>query len=156
MPPASRLTQSQRPPHIVVGVDGSEASRSALRWALAEAELRRGEVEAVIAWRPALALAAPAARPAASGRSLEEQGKDAKARIEHVLAGEETAADVEVRCRATRGTANRVLLEASSNADLLVIGGRSGQLTGKLPWSTGRQLVGDAHCPVVVVPPPSG
>jgi nucleotide-binding universal stress UspA family protein len=154
MPPASSAPQNPRPPHIVVGVDGSEASRSALRWALAEAELRNGEVEAVIAWRPALALAAPAARPAASGRSLEEQSEDAKARIEHVLAAEE--ADVAVHCRATRGTANRVLLEASSAADLLVIGGRSGQLAGKLPWSTGRQLVSEAHCPVVVVPLPSG
>ena len=106
----------------------------------------------MIAWRPAMALAAPAARPAASGRSLEEQSEDAKARIEHVLDAEEATADVEVHCRATRGTANRVLLEASSAADLLVIGGRSGQLAGKLPWSTGRQLVSEAHCPVVVVP----
>ena len=35
---------------IVVGVDGSEPSRSALRWALEQAELTNSQVRAVVAW----------------------------------------------------------------------------------------------------------
>jgi nucleotide-binding universal stress UspA family protein len=36
---------------IVVGVDGSDASKDALRWAVEEAKLRRAEVAAVHACR---------------------------------------------------------------------------------------------------------
>jgi nucleotide-binding universal stress UspA family protein len=36
---------------IVVGVDGSEPSKSALRWAIGQAKLTGGSVDAVIAWR---------------------------------------------------------------------------------------------------------
>ncbi len=36
---------------IVVGVDGSPPSDAALRWSLAEAEARGGEVVAVFAWQ---------------------------------------------------------------------------------------------------------
>jgi Universal stress protein family len=43
--------------HIVVGVDGSEGSRAALRWAAQEAELRDAELEAVMARMPPLPMA---------------------------------------------------------------------------------------------------
>jgi nucleotide-binding universal stress UspA family protein len=35
---------------VVVGVDGSEQSLAALRWAVDEARLRHGSVRAVTAW----------------------------------------------------------------------------------------------------------
>jgi len=34
----------------IVGVDGSESSKSELRWAVHQAELTGGAVDAVIAW----------------------------------------------------------------------------------------------------------
>ena len=37
-------------PRIVAGVDGSESSLAALRWAVRQAELTGATVEAVIAW----------------------------------------------------------------------------------------------------------
>ena len=36
---------------IVVGVDGSPSSRSALRWAVGQARMTGGTVDAVIAWQ---------------------------------------------------------------------------------------------------------
>ena len=36
---------------IVVGVDGSTSSREALRWAVRQAELTGGRVEAIMAWQ---------------------------------------------------------------------------------------------------------
>lgn len=36
---------------IVVGVDGSEQPKAALRWAVAQAELTGGVVETVLAWQ---------------------------------------------------------------------------------------------------------
>lgn len=35
---------------IVVGVDGSDQSRSAMDWAIEESRLRKGEVQALTAW----------------------------------------------------------------------------------------------------------
>ena len=46
----SRTTQPT--PRIVVGVNGSESSFEALRWALAEARLTGATVDAVTAWHP--------------------------------------------------------------------------------------------------------
>ena len=36
---------------IVVGVDGSDSSKAALRWAIRQAKLTGGSVDAVTAWR---------------------------------------------------------------------------------------------------------
>ena len=44
------MTDPTRANRIVVGVDGSSASRDALRWAMEEARLWHGAVEAVHAW----------------------------------------------------------------------------------------------------------
>ena len=40
---------------IVVGVDGSEASKDALRWAIGEAERTGSSVEAIMTWEQATA-----------------------------------------------------------------------------------------------------
>jgi len=42
--------QQEKTDRIVVGVDGSESSKPALRWAARQAELTHGVVEAVAAW----------------------------------------------------------------------------------------------------------
>ncbi len=44
---------------IVVGVDGSAPSRAALRWAVGQARLTGGTVEAVIAWQLPMTLMNP-------------------------------------------------------------------------------------------------
>jgi len=44
-------TISDKAPRIVVGVDGSPSSRSALAWAVRQARLTGGTVDAVIAWQ---------------------------------------------------------------------------------------------------------
>lgn len=143
---------------IVIGFDGSKAAVAAMRWAFDEALRRDALLEAVIAWRPSAMLAAGAARPGASARSSEEQRDAALALVERelrpLLAGSDRPQDLAAEVRAVRGAPHRVLLEASMRAELLVIGGRSGRLSGTLPWSTGQQLVRESRCPVVVVPSP--
>ncbi len=144
-------TRGEQRERIVVGVDGSDASHAALAWALDEARRRAAVLDAVIAWRPTAAIAPPAGHPSASTRSIAERRADAEELLDAALSGCSTEG-VEVERRALRGTPHRVLLEAARGASMLVVGGRSGLLAGKLPWSTGRQLVTDAGCPVVVVP----
>ncbi|HXB15821.1 MAG TPA: universal stress protein [Solirubrobacteraceae bacterium] len=150
---ASSAKDGQR---IVVGVDGSPASAAALRWAAGEAARHSARLEAVIAWRPAsAALGSPAVHPPASSRTIEEREEDAEAVLEGVLGtvGDLSWDGLEVERRVMRGTPHRVLAEAATGASMLVIGGSSGRLAGKKPWSTGQHVVHDAHCPVVVVPP---
>lgn len=55
--------------NIVVGIDGSEHSLAALRWALAQAEARHGEVTAVLAWQvPFLSSPGPSTKTNGSRR----------------------------------------------------------------------------------------
>ena len=55
---------SEQKRRIVVGVDGSEPSKLALRWAIRQAKLTGGSVDAVIAWRyPSTYGWAPGMRP---------------------------------------------------------------------------------------------
>jgi nucleotide-binding universal stress UspA family protein len=137
----------------VVGVDGSEGSRVALRWAVEQSTDRAAHVEAVIAWRPAPTLTSSAGRPPASVRTPDEQRSEAAAVLDSVVRSVPDGTHDGIDCHVISGAADRVLLDAAAEADLLVIGGHSGgRLSGKLPWSTGQQVVRDARCPVVVVP----
>jgi nucleotide-binding universal stress UspA family protein len=137
---------------IVAGVDGSPAAKAALRWAVEEAGRRASRLDAVIAWRPNPTIEPPAAHPPLSGCGPPSRREDAETELDLAL-GEIDVAGVEIERRVMRGSPHRVLLEAAEGASMVVVGGRSGKLAGKLPWSTGQQVVLDAPCPVVVVPP---
>jgi nucleotide-binding universal stress UspA family protein len=136
---------------IVVGVDGSESARAALRFALDEARMRGAAVRAVAAWHVPTAYGGAFTPPAddllgeletATGRTLERALTDAG---DH--------ADVEVEPVLREGAPARVLLEEASDADLLVVGSRGlGGFRGLLLGSVSQQCTQHAPCPVVVVP----
>lgn len=140
-------TRDDRPPEIgentvVVGVDGSDASRAAVRWAVAHAESTGRRVAAVTAWQEPVQTAARGAR----GRTPNEH--EARAGAQAVVAAE-TAADVPVL--AERGHAGVVLSARSRGAALLVLGNpRPGRLTA--PASTTVDCLRTADVPVVLVP----
>ena len=75
LPPGRRHAVNLMTYRIVVGVDGSPPSDAALRWSLAEAEARGGEVVAVFAWQvPFMSFPAPStgtswSRPPSSSSS---------------------------------------------------------------------------------------
>lgn len=133
---------------IVVGVDGSEGGRRALRWAVREAASRGGTVQAISAWRwdtydlP----------PHASTSPAEE-----RARAEDILNSEiESITErrgVSIASEAVEGRAAEVLSEAAKDADLLVVGshGHSRMLHTVL-GSVSEECVRRATCPVVVLP----
>lgn len=143
---------------IVVGVDGSDASREALRWGAEEARLRFMPLVAIHAW----SFIAPQpigdpgmlAMPAGDLPGQLNAESDA-ARIALDQAVEDAlGADpgVEVERRLADGDAGEVLVAASADAELLVVGshGRSG-LKAALLGSVSRHVVSHATCPVVVV-----
>jgi nucleotide-binding universal stress UspA family protein len=137
---------------IVVGVDGSECSKSALRWAMAQARLTGASVEAVIAWH------APGSAGAGYGwATAATVGDDNAAHARKVL--DETIAavtaelnePVSVLPEAVPGHPAQVLLRAATGAALLVVGsrGRNG-FTGMLLGSVSQHCVQHATCSVVV------
>lgn len=136
---------------IVVGVDASEGSRAALRWAFEEAALRRCPLVAVTVWQYPVLTTLPAfgALP-----PIEDLSEEAATALRQVLdeEGVATTADVEVETVVAEGAAAASLLEAAGDADLLVVGSRGhGGFTGMLLGSVSQHVVNHAPCPVVVV-----
>ncbi|MFC5220306.1 universal stress protein [Streptomyces coerulescens] len=136
---------------IVVGVDGSDSSKRALRWAVRQAELTGGAVEAVTAWdipqfHGSLAWLPPS--------SSDEGALEARARQELEAAVEDVVGSrppVEVRTAVRYGTPASVLLNAAHGASLLVVGSRGlGGFSGLLLGSVAQHCAQHAACPVVV------
>jgi nucleotide-binding universal stress UspA family protein len=131
---------------IVVGVDGSEHSNAALRWALAEAEAHSGGVvTAVLSWQvPFLSFPGAFARD-----ELENAYKNFL--IETVSAIAPKPA-VPLETLVAEGDPTESMVEASKDANLLVLGirGRS-PFAGLLLGSVSQGAAATAHCPVVLV-----
>ncbi|MFF7534810.1 universal stress protein [Streptomyces bobili] len=140
---------------IVVGVDGSEASASALRWATEQARALRAEVVAVHAWEPSGPRFAPYAP--VSARPSADAERDAAARrladtLREVLG---KRADVTVRAELVEGPAVPVLLDRARGALLLALG-RAPRQWDDTPvlGAVGRECLRHALVPVVAVPVP--
>ena len=139
---------------IVVGVDSSDGAKSALRFAIAEAKLRRAKVLAVHVWQFGLY----GAGIGGVGPALGVDISDVRAGAEAALAAAvdevvPSGSDVEVVRRAVEGTPGAVLVEESRDAELLVVGSRGhGGFAGLLLGSVSQQCAQHAACPVVIIP----
>jgi len=131
---------------VVVGVDGSTNSTAALRWAARYAELTGADLHAVTAWENVLGFGfAPI-----GAADLEREARHVLNRTLKKTFAEE--ASVEVVTHVTRGNPTAVLVEASRDAELLVVGDRGyGGFANLLLGSVGENCVRQAHCSVVVV-----
>ncbi|WP_406411382.1 universal stress protein [Streptomyces sp. NBC_01614] len=134
-------------PRIVVGVDGSEPSKAALRFAAEQAELTGGVVDAICAWEH------PPSWPPRESKPADDHERQARELLDRVIdevLGPERS--VEIRPRSAQGHPAAVLLEAGAGARLLVVGNRGhGGFAGALLGSVGQHCVQHAPCPVVVV-----
>lgn len=140
--------KEERRQRIVVGVDGSPSSMSALRWALQQAKATGAEVEVVHAWEYPISFGAPVAL--LPGEDLEAEAGTALA----AAIGKATAGDsgVTVRRRVVLGDPASVLLGSAKGADLLVVGNRGyGGFSRSLLGSVSQHCIHHAICPVVIV-----
>ncbi|MGV9818681.1 universal stress protein [Nocardia xishanensis] len=131
---------------ILVGVDGSENSVPAVRYAFDQAARRKVELVALHAWRDTSSIDLPAPE----WDSIRETER---ATLAERLAGfGEEYPDVTVRRIVVSDRPVRALLEASADAQLVVVGshGRGG-FSGMLLGSTSNALLHAVECPIVVL-----
>ncbi|MER5355324.1 universal stress protein [Kitasatospora sp. NPDC002551] len=121
---------------VLVAVDGGGVGAEALGFAFAEASARRAPLTAL-----------HIAHPSTSWPDQEERV------LAEALAGwREKYPDVELRSEIVEAHTRPALLEASREAQLLVVGARGrGGFAGMLLGSTSQAMIQHAHCPVVVV-----
>jgi nucleotide-binding universal stress UspA family protein len=138
---------------IVVGVDGSEGAAIALDFAMKEAALRGSKLRMVSAWEiPASVLASVVA-----GKEFYEEFRENAVQVARdaaALVGEREPS-VQHEEIVVEGQAGKVLLEHSTDAELMVVGRRGhGSFREMLLGSISRQVVVHAKCPLVIVPSP--
>lgn len=134
---------------VVVGVDGSEQSDRAVRYAVAAARRRETGVLLVNAVHETAPMAAML--PLYSVEAFTEVGQrltEDAAKVVHEL-----DAGMEVSTRVKGGSRVGVLTEAAEHAAEVILGHRSRSLPGRvLSHSTTTGVAARAHCPVVSVP----
>jgi nucleotide-binding universal stress UspA family protein len=139
---------------VIVGVTGSIGNLQALRTAAAEARRREAALVAVHAWVPP---GGELAERRFSVPELRQVWQDAAWRrlcdaFDAALGG--LPSDLPMELVVMRGDAGRILVLASREDDLLVVGaGRRGVLVRLLRRRVGRYCLAHAVCPVLVVPP---
>jgi nucleotide-binding universal stress UspA family protein len=139
-------------PGIVVGIDGSRHARQALEWAVKHAAAEHARLTVLTVH--------PVAGTPFLGNpiiDMQDQKQAETARQSAQDALDEVIKDLDVQLgdvtvRAVSGLAAQALIEASRDADLIVVGSRGvGGFTGLLTGSVSSQVVNHAACPVVVV-----
>lgn len=150
------MSPGRRRGSVVVGLDGSEHSSRALRWAAEQAHFEH---------RPLMVVAAvgPSHQPARH-TSPHERSTLFETRLQIARDMAEDGADlvrelhpgIEAYAEAVAGDAREVLIDLSEDAHILVLGSRGrGTIRSLLLGSVSAAVVNAARCPVVVCRPPT-
>jgi nucleotide-binding universal stress UspA family protein len=139
---------------IIVGIDGSHHSRHALEWAIKEAAIRHAPLTVIVV-HPAIAGYSGNAVAYPGDAALADQArKTAQEETDQALARLGGSGPETVTVQAAIGFPAAVLIDASQDADLVVVGSRgSGGFAQLVLGSVSSQVTHHAHCPVVVIPP---
>ena len=141
-------------PGILVGIDGSDNALRALEWAMKEAAAHHAPLTVLAVHQVAANYwtREPIIYP--EDRTAEETARQAAEEAVAAAAGRlGGSSPASVAVHAVSGNAAHELIEASRNADLLVVGSRGGGgFTRLVVGSTSSQVLHHAHCPVVIMP----
>ena len=143
------LENRERP--VVVGVDGSEISESAVAFAFDAASRRGVALVAVHTWSDQLI---DPMVPLLGWDAIETEEQEVLA--ERLAGWSAKYPDVQVERSVTRDRPAHALVEESRRAQLVVVGSRGrGAAAGLLLGSVSHALLHRAHCSVAVVRPPA-
>jgi len=141
-------------PGVVVGVNGSAGAERALDWAMREAAFRGAALTVVAVHEVPKSYwgGAPVTGPA--DESMLAELRQAAEQMTRAAAGRLAGAEpASVDVRVVSGFVVKELVDASHDADLVVLGSRSGGGLARLVMgSVSNEVVQHAACPVVIVP----
>jgi nucleotide-binding universal stress UspA family protein len=141
-------------PGIVVGVDGSPNSERALDWAMRQAAAVHAPLTVIAvhevpkSYWGNIPVIGPADEPVLENlrQAAEELTQRAASRL-----GD--AGPVSVKVQAVSGFVVKELVDASQDADLVVLGARGGSTFARVVMgSVSSEVVQHSACPVVIVP----
>jgi nucleotide-binding universal stress UspA family protein len=133
---------------IVVGIDGSDSSKNALRWAAKLAPALGATIHAVVAWEYPIVLGLDGGMP--ETWKPDETAKEILSDTLDSVFGKERPTGL--KGSISQGHATFVLLDASNTADMLIVGSRGlGGFSGLLLGSVSSTCAEHAKCPVLVV-----
>lgn len=145
--PCADVDGALRVGRIIVGVDGSASSLEALRHAMFIAERFGCSVEAIAAWQVSSVVSPyfPAQQ-----WSPEDDARDMLQEAAGIIFG--TTLPMRFHASVRHGPPARVLIDASKDADLLIVGSRGhGGVVGLLLGSVSAACAEHAHCPVLIM-----
>ena len=139
---------------MVVGVDGSEHSLKALRWAFEQASFTGASLHVLHSWEipPTWSMVeVPSYEPEVL---IRDYGNAELRDTSEAMAGfRDDFPDVKVRQEVMKGSPVKALVKASDHAAMLVVGSRGlGGFRGLLLGSVSHAVVHKAACSVAVVP----
>ncbi|MDQ3827311.1 MAG: universal stress protein, partial [Actinomycetota bacterium] len=141
---------------VVVGVDGSPASYTALRWALSHAGRTGARVRAIRCWMPVMFKAWEVAITAEPVPTVAEQRGRAERELAQAVAAAwlwvpNAAGQIDVEQKARYGLAGPTLVSAAADAGLLVVG-HGHHVIDLMHRSVSWYCLRHAQCPVLVIP----
>jgi len=138
---------------FVVGVDGSDNCRMALRWAAAAADAAGARVRAVQSWMYPQSALMPIAPVPVSAEEMDELTEKAlTALVTETLGTSDSRSSDSVTTEVLRGPPAGALLQKVNPDSVLVLGSRGlGGFAGLLLGSVSQECVEYASSPVVVV-----
>ncbi|EEW51288.1 universal stress family protein [Corynebacterium efficiens YS-314] len=136
---------------VVVAVDGSEASKQAVRWAANTANKRGIPLRLASSYTMPQFLYAEGMVP--PQELFDDLQAEALEKIDEARAiAHEVAPDIKIGHTIAEGSPIDMLLEMSKSVTMIVMGSRGlGGLSGMVMGSVSGAVVSHAHCPVVVV-----
>ncbi len=142
------MRQIPTQPLVVVGVDGSDSSKAALRWGADYAASIGARLDVLTAWHMPTGFAGPGYIPPAFNVQADYE-KVLEQVVDEVFGTERPSF---LRLVVREGGAAQRLIEAGRDADLLVVGSRGhGGFAGLLLGSVSAKVAEHATCPVLIM-----
>jgi nucleotide-binding universal stress UspA family protein len=148
-----QMPNGEMMPGIVVGVDGSGHSQRALEWAINEAAVRHAPLTIVTVHQLVAGFSGRGVEYPGDSDQAAKAGQVAQQDADKILEGMGESRPASVTVDSRSGFPVEELLDASKEADMIVLGSRgAGGFSRLLMGSVSSQVTHHAHCPVVIVP----
>ncbi|MET9021502.1 universal stress protein [Actinopolymorpha sp. NPDC004070] len=139
-------------PFVVVGVDGSASSEAAVEWAAEECARRGARLVLLHVLEPVVGSVLTVESRRYRARSVGDTVGDLWDQVNQLRDRR-----VDAEGQVEEGVPDRVLIMASQDAELLVVGAEGADRhRGLLLGEVAQRCARAAGCPVVIIPPPGG